>query len=140
MSAITKRYVEQHQDLLEVAGRLQGMLDAAALADEAQPVRSVLSELLGKLSVHLAMEDEVLYPRLLEHEDKKVRDIATRVQAEMGGIAKAVGQYRETWPSARAIQQKPEDFVEQTTGILSALAARIQLEDEQLFPCLQKLA
>ncbi len=36
-----------------------------ALSNDASEVRSLLSKLLGKLNVHLSMEDKTLYPKLL---------------------------------------------------------------------------
>lgn len=139
MSSITKRYTEQHQELLEIADQIKESLDIEALAKNAQEIRSLVSQLLGKLTVHLSMEDKVLYPRLLEHGDAKVRKTARRVQAEISDVADAMEGYRARWTSALAVQEDPRAFVEETSTLLRVLSERIRREDDELFPCLQKL-
>ncbi len=83
MSA-TKRFRDQHDQLLEMTSRISAHLKVDELSTDASKVCSLLYVMLGKLSVHLAAEDKALYPRLLEHSDENVKALARKFVDEMG--------------------------------------------------------
>jgi hemerythrin-like domain-containing protein len=136
--AATDAYRKQHSELLALAAKLADALDPAKLGRDATPARLILSNLSGKLKVHLAMEDNSLYPRMLQDSDPAVSAMARRFADEMGGIAKAFGGYVERWPSANAIQLAPQQFIDETRKIFAALASRIERENNQLYPLLDQ--
>ena len=138
MSA-TQRYRDQHDGLLALATEISGSLNVEELTKDASQARALLSQLLGKLTVHLAMEDKSLYPSLLEQGDEQVKKMAQKFSDEMGGIAQAVENYAKTWSSATAIQNDAVTFVDQTKGIFSALADRIDKENNQLYKAYDEL-
>lgn len=138
MSATT-RYREQHDGLLVLATEISECLNVSELAEDASKARSLLSQLLGKLSVHLAMEDKSLYPSLLEQGDDEIKKMAQSFMDEMGGIGEAVEAYAKTWSSATAIQNNPQDFVTQTKGIFNALGNRINKENNELYKAFDEL-
>ena len=135
----TKSFRDQHDDLLKIVSEISAHLNVDELSNDASEVRSLLSKLLGKLNVHLSMEDKALYPKLLEHSDERVKSMAKRFIDEMGGIGKAVKAYKDKWPSALQIQKDPSDFIEQTKGIFDALAKRIEKENNELYKAVDEL-
>lgn len=135
----TKNYRDQHDDLLKIASEISAHLNVDKLSNNASDVRSLLSKLFGKLSVHLSMEDKALYPRLLDHSDDRVKSMAKSFMDEMGGIGKAVEAYKGKWPSALHIQKDPGGFIEQTKGIFAALAKRIDNENNVLYKAVDEL-
>ncbi|MCP4297723.1 MAG: hypothetical protein GY786_19155, partial [Proteobacteria bacterium] len=74
----TKRFRDQHNDLLLIASEISLHLKAEYLSRDASETRLLVSKLLGKLSIHLAMEDKALYPQMLEHSDDRVRSMARK--------------------------------------------------------------
>jgi hemerythrin-like domain-containing protein len=136
--AATASFRKQHDELLAVAGEIGKLLDASRLADDAASARTLLSNLAGKLKIHLAMEDKTLYPRLMQDPDPKVSAMAKRFADEMGGIAEVFGGYMERWPTARAIQEAPQRFVTDTQKLFGALSTRIDRENNQLYPLLDQ--
>ncbi|MBI3206316.1 MAG: hemerythrin domain-containing protein [Myxococcales bacterium] len=136
----TKMFRDQHDDLLKAAAKLKAELNADKIGKDAVPAKSALSQLLGKLSVHLAMEDKSLYPQLLKHSDQKVKTTASRFVSEMGAIGKVLADYQKAWPSDVALKQNPRGFVQQTTTILDALAKRIEKENGELYKMVDTLA
>lgn len=138
MSA-TKRYREQHDDMLSIASEISAHLNVDKLSNDANEVRSLLSKLLGKLGVHLAMEDKTLYPKLLDHPDESVKSMAKRFSDEMGGIGEAINAYKNAWPHPIAIQNDPSSFIEQTKGIFDALSKRIDRENNELYKIVDQL-
>lgn len=138
MSATT-RFREQHDGLLVLATEISGLLNVNELTKDATDVKRLLSQLMGKLKIHLAMEDKSLYPSLLQQGDEELKKMTKKFIDEMGGIAGAVENYANTWSSSIAIQQDAKTFVEQTKGIFSALAQRIDKENNQLYKAFDKL-
>ena len=137
MSA-TDSFRKQHGELLAVAGEIGKLLDPAALAKNATQARMLLSNLAGKLKVHLAMEDQTLYPRLILDPDAKVSALARRFAEEMGGIAEVFGGYMSRWPTSKEIQEAPQQFVADTRKLFAALSTRIDRENNQLYPLLDQ--
>lgn len=130
----TRMYREQHEHLLAAARELDSLLDAGALRANGRAARAALSRLAGRLHVHLAMEDRSLYPALLARPEAPVREAAARMQAEMGRLRTEVDAYLLRWPSAQALEDRPEGFVAETRAVLAALEVRIGREDRELFP------
>ncbi len=135
----TKSFRDQHDDLLKIASEISAHLNVDELTKDASEVRSLLSKLLGKLGVHLSMEDKTLYPKLLEHSDERVKSMAKRFIDEMGGIGEAVKAYKGKWSSPVQIQKDPSDFIEQTKGIFDALVKRIEKENNELYKTVDEL-
>lgn len=127
-------YRTQHDELLEIANDIAQHLSTAALAQDASTARALLSKLLGRLKVHLSMEDKSLYPRLMAHPDPRISGVAKKFMDEMGGIVDVVTAYSEKWSTERKIQANADAFVLETQGLFSALANRIDKENNELYP------
>lgn len=142
MSEDTKRrshvFRVQHRELLDIVRDLGAQLEVERLAKDATQARTLLSMLAGKLSVHLAMEDKALYPRLLQHQNAETRELASKFMREMGGIHGVFKEYVARWPTALAIQTNGTAFVLETNQIFEALGSRIKREHAELFPMLDE--
>jgi hemerythrin HHE cation binding domain-containing protein len=135
MQRIIENLGRQHRELVKVATRLFGWLDAGKLQQRgAAEAHQLLSSLSGILNVHLAMEDRSLYPNLLTHSDLRLRTLARRFLDERAPIQSEFERYRTTWASASAIEAAPAAFVDETRAVLGMLANRMQLEDDVLHP------
>jgi hypothetical protein len=135
----TDNFRRQHKDLLAVAGELGKHLTTTELSANAKPAAQVLSQLSGKLNVHLGMEDNSLYPNLLKHEDAQVRSTAQHFIDDMKGIANAYKMYAGRWSCHTKIQADPQAFIAETKGIFKALADRIEREDNRLYKLVDDL-
>ncbi len=134
----TENFRRQHREIQQVVREIDALLEIDDLKREPDHVRLLLSELAGKLSVHLAMEDNALYPRLTNHKDKQVASLASRYMTEMGGIKKAFLDYSQAWRLADAIEREPQKFIDDTRAIFDALAQRIHREDHELYPLVDR--
>jgi len=129
----------QHKEILQLIKELSGRLDAAWIVADAAEVRSLLLTLVGKLKIHLAMEDDALYPELFEHPEAKVRELAKQYVHEMGAIKPTLISYSKRWNSARAIQTDPALFIRESQDFFAALGTRIQKENDELYPLVDSL-
>jgi iron-sulfur cluster repair protein YtfE (RIC family) len=128
--SFTDKFKTQHNEILAIAkemtAELKGKSDAAVL-------RKQLSNLAGKLNFHLAMEDQALYPRLMERKDSAAKDMAAKFMTEMGGLGKVFSTYNDKWQLS-AIRNDPAGFQSETQAVFSALTKRIGRENTELYP------
>jgi hemerythrin-like domain-containing protein len=134
----TAVFRRQHEELAESVHEIRVLLDPVELAKDAGIISGHLSILSGKLTVHLAMEDKGLYPRLVKHPNAAVRALAQRFMNEMGSIHDVVRQYFARWRDPVLIQRQSHKFVEETNGLLAALTQRIAREDHELYPMVDR--
>jgi hemerythrin-like domain-containing protein len=135
----TAQFRRQHGEIVEIVGQIEACLAPGKLPAAAAAVRSALSTLAGKLSIHLSMEDQSLYPRLKAHADKELRETAAKFDTEMSSIKAAFLAYNRKW-SEQAIKNDPAGFAGETKQIFAALASRIQRENNVLYPLADKAA
>ncbi len=139
MSA-TIMYRKQHVELVEVVQAIAGKLDETSLSNGgANEATELLSQLAGKLLVHLAAEDYDLYPKMIGSSDSEISSTARKFQDEMGGLKSAFQEYYPAWNKAAAIQGDPAGFIEQTQGVFEALGARVEKENTVLYPLADRL-
>ena len=135
----TDRFRRQHDQLLEVVGEITSYLNPAAIDVNASDVARLLARLSGKLRIHLAMEDESLYPRLLKSSDPRISATADEFIAEMGTIGVTFKSYMDTWGSASYIKRDPNAFISDTKELFSALGDRINRENNELYPIVDRM-
>jgi len=126
----TDKFRVQHNEILQIAKemteQMRGQPDPVAL-------RKLLSNLAGKLSFHLAMEDQALYPRLLGASDPKMKTMAQQFMTEMGGLGGTFAAYNGKW-QVSDIRSDPTGFAEETRAVFAALGQRIARENRELYP------
>ncbi len=130
--AVTDNFRKQHAELIELVRGIESALDPQKLAAGVSEVRSKLSTLLGKLSLHLAMEDNSLYPRLEKHQDAKIRDVAKKFSTEMSGVKPNVEAFSRKWTET-AIRADGAAFCAEAKSLFGLLADRIQRENTQFY-------
>jgi hemerythrin-like domain-containing protein len=132
-----KSFKTQHSEIMELANQISARLTPAEIERDPQSIRSLLSQLSGKLSVHLSMEDQTLYPLLMSHPDDRIKEMSRSFSNEMGGILSVYRQYKSKWPTHMEISASPDEFIRETKQIFSVLAERIDKEDNQLYPLIE---
>jgi hypothetical protein len=137
--ARTDSFRKQHQDIVTVVKAISSKLNPAAVEADSPGIRALMSQLMGKLNVHLAMEDKALYPNMLEAKDAHIIATTKRYIAEMGGISAAAKKYSEAYPSAQSITANSGNFIRDSNGLFSALSARVQREESELYPMADKM-
>lgn len=124
----------QHKEILNLVGQLAPLAPNAAT--KASDIRSILGQLAGKVSQHLAMEDMVLYKNMLANPTTK--SVAERFQREMGGIASVFTSFVGKYASPAAIQANPAGFASEFSGLVKALGDRVKREESELYAAFDK--
>lgn len=122
---------KQHREILTLLAGLEELVRRGSKPFE---VLMKLGELSGKVKVHLAQEDQVLYPALLRHKDPGIRETAQKFVQEMGGLAEAFGKFKTRYSSLDGLKENPAQFAAELNKIAAALKKRIQAEDQELYP------
>ncbi|MDV7338326.1 hemerythrin domain-containing protein [Terasakiella sp. A23] len=134
----TESYRRHHHDIRLILSTIEKEMDITRITDNPEVIAVSIRQLFGKFSTHLAIEDKVLYPKALAHNDNKVRKTANDFQTEMGGLGETFDQYRKTWPGPVAIAKSPEDFATQTRHILDLLVNRLNREEVELYTLIDR--
>lgn len=132
-----RRLRAEHAALVTLSGFLMDMV-AAPYPPRPTELASVRGMLRDTLVRHLKCEDWALYPRLRAKGDPDLSRLATRFVDEMGHIAGDFAAYDARW-TAEAVAADWAGFRAETTGILDALAMRIEREDTHLYPAAERL-
>lgn len=127
---------EQHKELLALVEACSSIFSLDSDRVDYSELNKALLQFHGKLRVHLSMEDDFLYPKLLRHDDQKISGTAKRFKEEFGGIGEALKLYKEKWPTQSKIQEGYQSFKAETQEIFKVLKKRIQEEETGLYPLL----
>lgn len=133
----TETFRNQHIEIMSILDRIMALSDVRALRNDAVEVWSMTRRLHDKLTIHLLMEDKVLYPRLVSGADNKLKKLAISFQAEMGGLRNALNIYLATWPTPEAVQDAPYEFIKDSRSFFESVQQRIFLENTELFSTIE---
>ena len=128
----------QHRELLRIATEIGVLIRPDRMPLDAIKIRMLIASMAGILNVHLAMEDGVMYPQLLQHSDVSVRALAKRFIDEMGTLRATFTDYVHRWNVPGAVLQISDVFVRETSVLLDALVRRIGREDFELYPLVEE--
>ena len=113
----TENFRKQHDELLIQVEKIQSQLaNPTGIAENSAALRGHLTSLLGKVQVHLAMEDNALYPRLINGTDTTLAKMAQEFQTEMGSLKQVFVEFIQTW-TATKIKEQPEAFEEEASKV-----------------------
>jgi len=127
----------QHDSALQLAGEITAkarQLGQAPARTQALEVTLLLAKLTGLLRIHFAQEDRSLYPTLMASSRGGVAEMARRFFEEMGQIGPAYAAFSAKWSSVDTLVAAPAAFEAECAAIFGALAARIERENNELYP------
>jgi hypothetical protein len=127
----TENSRRQHTELRRHADELLAALDVDGAFD-GQLVQRALSRMNGVLKVHVAMEIEGLYPRLLNHDDDDVRRLAQTMIDKLKGTYEGFFQFRSNW-HADAVDADRDKFVAQARFVAKAFHDSTHQEELRLY-------
>lgn len=131
-----ERFKRDHVSLMRSVGALRELVHAG-IAAHADAIAHELVAMSAAVKLHLAAEDRTLYPALAA--DARTRQLGQRFQTEMGGLAKAYGEFVHRWNLPARIADEPEAFRSEANAVFKALHDRVQRENRELYPLLEGL-
>ncbi|MCB9590464.1 MAG: hemerythrin domain-containing protein [Polyangiaceae bacterium] len=135
----SQRFRRQHRELMRLAGELLSYCEPTRVREQAAEVRTALVRFTGKLRIHAAMENDAVYPRLMNHSREDVRKKAQSLFAEVGDLYKRFDRYSKQWHDLERLKSEPHRFLEETQEMLRALGMRMMREDAELYPLVDEV-
>ncbi len=123
----------QHEEIAEIISDIKSDIDQKDIAKEALEISSKISNLAGKLKVHLNTEDQYMYPQLLKSSNSEVQTTAQAYIDEMGTISTEFMAYKDRFNTRTKITNEIDLFVSESKRIFSLLQQRIAKEDSNLY-------
>jgi serine/threonine protein kinase len=132
----TDNFRRQHEELAKLGADLLQRLSEPpeSVKANASELRRMMARFAGKLSVHASMENEALYPRLLEHRDQRIRDKARTLFDEVKNIYSSFGIFTKRWPTTESIESDPAAYAKDSKKVLKTLWMRMVRENDELYP------
>jgi tetratricopeptide (TPR) repeat protein len=125
---------EQHLALQRAAAELVAELDPARIALEPEEVMRALAAFVESLREHARTENEALYPALLAHDDREIRDRAAALYGEGLGLYDEVFAFAEQWNDRERVAHAADRFAGELRTVLRSLGRRMRREDVELHP------
>ena len=124
----------QHFEILKLTQDMLLYNSIPKVTEDAFQISLLLGTLAGKLSIHLSGEDQCIYPYLMNKPDEKIQATSRQFAAEMGSLVSLFNEYKTQYLSDTNIKNAPADFIQETQKLMEAITARIEKEEEFLYP------
>lgn len=129
--------LRQHEEILEMTNKIIAYKTEQQIKQEAFNISLLLGQLSGKIKMHLSTEDRCVYPKLMNHVDKKAQDTSKIFAAEMGDLAATFDAFKGRYLGASKIADNSAAFLTESKTVFSALTKRIERENCSLYPYLK---
>lgn len=134
-----ERFKQQHQDILAAINDLR-TLTRGGIPENATQIAKGIVSLSQLVTLHLAIEDRILYPKLQNSANPKLAKMGQKYQAEMTGIATAFIAFTRRWRSPTALLEDPEGFRKDANKVLKPVYERMLQEDAEFYPAIEARA
>jgi hemerythrin-like domain-containing protein len=130
----------QHEACLAIVEDIKERSAHVADRPSAVEITLMLARLTGILRIHLALEDEILYPALRKSSDPQIADIGERSWRDMGGLADVFLDFIDRWKRADVLLAEQARFRSESETVFRALAQRIEMEHRDIYPLAVQIA
>ncbi len=129
------RFKHQHLDILDGIDRLRAS-SQEGVAEHAEEIAAQIVAMSGVVRLHLAVENDTLYPALAKG-DLRLARMGQAYQNEMGDIAADYLAFAGRWNLASRLVKAPEQFRQEANRVLRKLYQRIRREDREFYPAIE---
>ncbi|CAN7546398.1 hemerythrin domain-containing protein [Duganella sp. LjRoot269] len=133
------KFKHQHLDILGAIAALRPLVQTG-IADHASDISQRIIAMSGIIKLHLAVEDNFLYPALEASGNHSLAHMSKRYRDEMNGIAGAYLAFASKWNTPRLLIEQPEVFRNEANQVLKTLYERMKKEDREFYPAIEASA
>jgi hemerythrin-like domain-containing protein len=130
---------QQHGAAEEIAAAIMSRIASYRDEYDAIPIARLIGKLNALLRVHFAYEDTVLYPLMMRSGNGEAAALAHLFSTETGSLAPQFEDFVRRWSGPTAIDSMFAHFRDEATMLFGALAARIERENDLLYPLAERL-
>ena len=132
------KFKHQHVDILGSIDTLRNLAKAGA-ANNATEIARLIVAMSSTIKLHLAVEDQALYPALQRGTDVDLARMGQRYQQEMGSIARAYEGFSRRWNRPESVRRAERDFRDDANRVLRMVHERMQRENREFYPRIEAL-
>lgn len=131
-----ERFKQQHRDILAGINTLR-TLTHAGVNENAEEIATGLVSLSRLVTLHLAIEDRILYPMLQNSQNGALAKMGKKYQGDMTHIANPFIAFARDWSTATALQKDPDGFRTQANTVLKRVYERMRKEGTEFYPAIE---
>jgi len=132
------RFKHQHVDILQRIDALRKLARSGILSNSHAIAQQVKD--LGKVvTLHLAIEDRILYPAVQKAEDPAIAAMGAAYQEEMKGIANRYIRFTNQWSNPEKLAAEPDEFRDAANTVLKEVYQRMQRENREFYPTIERM-
>jgi len=132
------RFKKDHAAIFTAIKELKSLV-SSGISENADAIAKAIISISSAIKLHLAAEDQFLYPALANSANSAAVQLGKKFQDEMGGIAAAYVEFAGRWNIASKVTANPEGFRADANNIFQALHQRIQRESKELYPLVEQI-
>lgn len=131
------KFKHQHVDILESIDTLRNLAKAGA-ANNATEIARLIVAMSSTIKLHLAVEDQVLYPALQRGGNAELARMGRQYQSEMTSIASAYDAFARRWNTADGVRRDAQGFRNEANVVLRRVFERMQRENHDFYPRIEE--
>ena len=110
----------------------------AGVEANASAIAQGIVAMSGTIKLHLAVEDQVLYPALQRGDNAELARMGRQYQSEMTSIASAYDAFARRWNTADGVRRDAQGFRNEANVVLRRVFERMQREDREFYPRIEE--
>jgi hypothetical protein len=123
----------QHTEIKEILAELKQNLNNEDISKDAFSIAAKISNLAGKLKIHLNTEDRYMYPQLFTSTNAEIQRTAKAYYDEMGTISSDFMAFKDKYNTRTKIINEPHAFKREFKRMLGIIEDRMAKEDANLY-------
>ena len=135
----TSEFQKENHQILELQNVLSELVDKEQLLQNSI-FCNLLEQFSQSVSDHLNHEDRSIYAELLNHDDKQVNELASQFITNTHELKRLMMNFVRRWCNASKQSNDHDAFVGEVKEIFDLVDSRIDLENNRLFPAIEKIA
>lgn len=127
------KFKHQHGDIKRRIAELRDLARAGA-DTHAEAIAQGIVAMSALIKLHLAVEDQVLYPALQADRQSDLARLARHYQRDMVPIAAAYDAFARRWNTSQRVREDAQGFRDDANLVLRKLHERMLREDREFYP------
>lgn len=132
------KFKRQHIEIIEHITALRNF-SKEGISENATKIAALIIAMSSIIKLHLAVEDQLLYPALQRGENSALAKMGKRFQDEMTTIASTYMDFARKWNHASNVSRDPQGFRSDANKVLKILHDRMHRENNDFYPIIETL-
>lgn len=127
------KFKHQHMDILGSISALRKLAHEGVARNATEIARLIVS-MSSTIKLHLAVEDQALYPALQRGGNTELARMGAQYQRDMGPIAQTYEAFARQWNRPESVRHNEQGFRDDANRVLRMVFERMQRENRDFYP------